>query len=212
MAAGKRDKDETMRKLIQAVGEILREQGHAGIGVNKIALRAGVSKPLIYRYFDSLNNLLKRYIQEKDYWLPLFDELQEFEIPKAEALAGFYTGILQEQFRFFYEEREMQALILWQLSQRHPLLRHISDIREKEGAKLLSLASSRFQGTGISFPAITAIIVEGIYGLTLHAYANQSTVCGIDINIERDREIIANTIGQLIGWAFEAADKLTTMM
>lgn len=208
MTGGKRDKDETMKKLVTAVGDILREEGYTGLGVNKVAARAGVSKILIYRYFDSMNNLLKRYVQEKDYWLPLFDQLKESELPREHELPVFYTSVLQEQFRFFFQEREMQALILWQLSQRHPLMRHISDIREAEGGKLLALADHRFRHGVVSFKAVTAILVEGIYGLTLHAHANKSTVCGIDINNDRDRDIIMETISQIINWAFEAADKL----
>ena len=52
-----RDRDDKMQRLIAAVGEILKQKGYAGLGVNKIALEARVSKELIYRYFGGLNNL-----------------------------------------------------------------------------------------------------------------------------------------------------------
>ena len=58
----KRDKNETDRKLVEAVGTIMREKGYGGLGVNKVALEAGVRKAAIYDNFGGMNNLIKAYI------------------------------------------------------------------------------------------------------------------------------------------------------
>jgi AcrR family transcriptional regulator len=42
-----RDKEATKRKLIDAVGQIIKTRGYTGLGVNKVAKEAGVSKPHI---------------------------------------------------------------------------------------------------------------------------------------------------------------------
>jgi AcrR family transcriptional regulator len=199
----KKNRDETMQKLIAAVGEILKEKGYTGLGVNKIALRAGVSKELIYRYFDSLNNLLRAYISSRDYWQPLLRDLNEAN-DKQNTLTMF-TELLQNQFRFFFEEKEMRRFILWQISEYNTLLRSISEERESEGARLLSLTNDHFEGSGINFRAVTALLLGGIYYVVLHAEHNKSTVAGMDANLEKDREDILRTIGQILGWAWEAA-------
>ena len=36
------------------------DQGFRGIGANVVARRAGVSKELIYRYFGSMENLIRQ--------------------------------------------------------------------------------------------------------------------------------------------------------
>ncbi|MGN6398689.1 MAG: TetR/AcrR family transcriptional regulator [Mucilaginibacter sp.] len=203
----RKNKDETMKRLIEAVGQILKDKGYSGLGVNKIALQAGVSKELIYRYFDSLNNLLKAYISSKDYWQPLLKQLNAAALEKPPDMLRLFVNLLQDQFRFFYEEKEMQKFILWQISEVNVLMRSISESRENEGAKLLALTDEHFKGSGISFRSIIALLLGGIYYVVLHAENNRSTVAGIDANNEEDRLDILAAIEQVITWAWEAADR-----
>ena len=66
-----RNKEFTKRKLIDAVGEIFRTEGHTGLGVNKVAKRAGVTKKLIYDYFErDFDNLVGDSAQT-DHLIPI---------------------------------------------------------------------------------------------------------------------------------------------
>ncbi|QEC62442.1 TetR/AcrR family transcriptional regulator [Mucilaginibacter ginsenosidivorans] len=201
----RKNKDETMKRLIEAVGQILKDKGYTGLGVNKIAFQAGVSKELIYRYFDSLNNLLKAYISGKDYWQPLLTELSVAAIEKPPDMLQLFVTLLQDQFRFFYEEKEMQKFILWQISELNVLMRSISENRESEGAKLLNLTDEHFRDSGINFRPIVALLLGGIYYVILHAENNRSTVAGVDANLEKDREELLIAIEQILTWAWEKA-------
>ena len=87
---GKRNADDKKSKLIEAVGETLKENGYRGLGLNKVAARAGVSKPMVYEYFGSLNGLLKAYIAGKDSWVPYL-ELWRFSWPRGATEDGI-TG------------------------------------------------------------------------------------------------------------------------
>ena len=196
-----------MQRLITAVGQILKEKGYTGLGVNKIAVQAGVSKELIYRYFDSFNNLLKAYISGKDYWQPLLTELSTAVVEKPPDILQLFVTLLQDQFRFFYEEKEMQKFILWQISEFNTLMRGISQDRESEGAKLLALTDEHFRNSGINFRPIVALLLGGIYYVVLHGENNRSTVAGIDANQEKDRQDILVAIEQILTWAWEAAER-----
>jgi AcrR family transcriptional regulator len=55
----------TEQRLIDAVKCIVRKEGFNGLGVNKVAREAGVSKCLIYRYFGSFEHLLSSSTVEK---------------------------------------------------------------------------------------------------------------------------------------------------
>lgn len=204
---GKRNEEDKRRRLIAAVGQTLAEEGHHGLGLNRIALRAGVSKPMVYRYFGGLNGLLKAYIESTDSWLPYFEQLQLPAQPTTEELKQCFIHILQDQFRFFYQNREMQKLILWQISGYEALMRGACEAREREGARLLQLTDAHFRGSGISLKAVMALLVGGIYLNVLHSSAEAGTMAGLDIRQEKDFEAMLTTIAQIVEWAFDSAEK-----
>ena len=117
-----------------------------------------------------------------------------------------FTELMQENFRFFFSNKEMQQIILWQISETNPLLRCVSENRETEGAKLLAMTDPYFQDTSINFRAILALLLGGLYYITLHACYNKSTVSGIDANKAEDRQEIIKTISDVLSWAWQAAD------
>jgi AcrR family transcriptional regulator len=203
----KRDKDETMKRFIDAVGEILKEKGYTGLGLNKIALQAGMDKKLIYRYFGGLNNLLTAYISGKDYWQPLLREMNEAAGREETEVLPLFVKLFQDLFLFFREEPEMQQFILWQMSEPNPLMRSISEDREREGARLLALTDSHFKNSGVHIRSVLALVLGGVYYTLLHAEHNKSTVAGVDMNLEKDRQEMFKTIGQVLSWAWAAADK-----
>ena len=204
---GKRNPDDKMSKLTGAVGDTLKEKGYHGLGVNKIALRAGVSKPMVYEYFGNLNGLLKSYIGRKDSWLAYFEALELPENPTTEELKRCLIKMLQDQFRYFHQDKEMQKLVLWQISEYNPLMRATCEAREREGLRLLELADGHFRNSGISLKAVMAMLVGGIYYSVLHDSAGLGTLAGTDIKNEKEFDQVLNTIAQVIEWAFQAAEQ-----
>jgi len=203
-----RDKEQTKRKLLKAVGDIIAEKGYSGLGVNKIAKAAGVDKKLIYRYFGEMNTLIEAYILEKDYWLNFARKLQESaDVQTPEMATCLISSILERQFNFFYEQEDMQRIILEEITKKNALLTSISNIREKLGDSLVKLTDPHFEGSEVNFRAVGALLVSGIYYLVLHAKTNGSTVSGIDINTPSGRKEIVRTIKQIIEWSFKAVKK-----
>ena len=203
---GKRNPDEKVSKLVGAVGDTLKEKGYHGLGTNKIALRAGVSKPMVYEYFGNLNGLLKAYIGKKDSWLAYFESLALPENPTAEELKNCFIKMLQDQFRYFHGDKEMQKLVLWQISEYNPLMRATCEAREREGVRLLELADGHFRESGISLKAVMGMLVGGIYYIVLHDSAGLGTIAGMDIKNENEFDTVLKTIAQVIEWAFQMAE------
>jgi len=203
---GKRNPDDKVSRLIGAVGDTLKEKGYHGLGMNKIALRAGVSKPMVYSYFGNQNGLLKAYINRKDSWLAYFESLELPENPTTEELKACFIKMLQDQFRYFHQDQEMQKLVLWQISEYNPLMRATCEARERAGVRLLELADGHFRKSGISLKAVMAMLVGGIYYNVLHDSAGLGTIAGTDIKNEKDFGVMLKTIEQVVGWAFRAAE------
>jgi len=201
-----RNADDKKSRLIRAVGDTLKDHGYEGLGLNKIALRAGVSKPMVYRYFDGLNGLLKAYIEKSDTWLAYFESLALPAQPTTEELKQCLIKMLQDQFRFFSADKEMQKLVLWQISEYDALMRTACQAREKEGVRLLELADAHFRGSGISLKAVMALLVGGIYFNVLHESADAGTMAGVDIKNEKDFQAMLDAIAQVVEWAFRMAE------
>ncbi|WP_454802981.1 TetR/AcrR family transcriptional regulator [Mucilaginibacter phyllosphaerae] len=201
-----RNPDEKMSRLIDAVGKTLIEKGYHGLGVNKIAVRSGVSKPMVYQYFGSFSGLLKAYISGKDSWVPYFKSLNLPERPTTEDLKNLFIKMLQDQFRYFHQEKEMQRLIHWQVSEYNPLMRATCEVREKEGLRLLDMVEGHFRNSGVSLKAVLALLVGGVYFNVLHDSAGAGTMAGIDLKNEKQFEVMLTTLAQIIEWAFQAAE------
>jgi AcrR family transcriptional regulator len=199
-----KNKELTKRKLIAAVGEILKSDGYKSLGVNRVAKQAGVNKKLIYRYFGNLNYLIESYVVENDYWMAfsnkLNDILSQTEFSDTKELI---TGLLQKQFSYFLTEREMQRLILWEISANSDLMRSIHNARESQGQKILQLTDASFEGTNVNFRAIAALLVGGIYYTILHTNSNGGMFCDIDIKSETGQKGILKAIEQIVGWAYQ---------
>jgi AcrR family transcriptional regulator len=200
-----KDGEETQRELIAAVGDTLREEGFQGLKTNKIAKRIGKDKNVVRYHFESMEGLEKAYIREKDHWLPFFERFKLGNAPAKTEVQRLFRELMQANFSSFLESSEMQQIILWQISEANPLLKHISEEREREGANLLEKTDPFFKDSTVNFRAVVSLLLGGIYYIVLHAQTNKSTVSGIDANKKSDQRELLRTIGQVLDWAWQAA-------
>lgn len=196
-----RDADATKRMLLEAVGEISKEYGFGAVTAGKIASWTGKSTSTVQKSFGNMMGLKKAYIARKDYWAAFF----EYFVPadhSEEQLKSLFVELMQENLKSFWGDEEVQKLIHWQMGAKCKLMRSASEARELAGNELLKLTDSFFAGTETSFRMVVAILLYGTYGMVMHAKNNKSTVCGVDINNDRERQVMHKTIEQVIGWAW----------
>lgn len=206
-----KNKVDTMQRIIDAVGSILKVEGHHGLKVNKIAARAKRNRTLINRYFDGLEGLQRAFVMEKDYWMPFFKRFVLAEADGLDVVKATFIAVMQENLRFFIANQEMQNIILWQISEHNPIVSEISHSRERQGDRLYEIAEPYFRNTGVNFRAVTGLILGGIYFMVLQARTGNSPVCGIDLNSDLDQVEVQQAIRQIITWACEATDKNETI-
>lgn len=195
----------TKEKLINAIQEILLDEGYKGLGVNKLAKKAGVDKRLIYRYFGSYNNLLEEFILRKDYWINIVDNIDHvLTKSKSLSLQEIIVFFLEKQMNVFYHDKVLQQLTLWNLNEpNHPVFLKINEIREKNNSHVLKKMSDRFLGSNINFRSIIAILVGGICYISLSAQSQNVTFCEIDLNDELGQVEIRKAIKLITEWSFD---------
>ncbi|OKS84536.1 TetR/AcrR family transcriptional regulator [Mucilaginibacter polytrichastri] len=201
-----KNKELTKEKLIWALGETIKLEGFNSLNGSKIARRAEVDRKLINRYFGGLNKLIERYVEKTDYWLIFLEDMNELlksnEFPGSKELI---TSLLQNQFLYFFAQKDMQRLILWELTSKSETMKRTHNAREMMGQGLLELTDLHFKNSNVNFRAIGALIVGGIYYTILHTINNGGKFTDIDISTEPGRADITKAIAQIVDWAYLAA-------
>lgn len=177
-----KNREVTKRKLLDAVGRIVHEDGFGGLGVNRVAKLAETSKILIYRYFESFEELLYAYILENNFWVhaSLLDfNYDRLDLPLNEVV----NRILEEQFNSFYNHCEMEARLINEMSNANYLVKRV--VREDEHAD-----------RPICYRVISTLLMAGIDHLTLEfdgPAKDNSDLCN------RKKEL-RQSIGQIVDW------------
>jgi AcrR family transcriptional regulator len=200
-----RDKEKTKQKLLAAVGKILRVKGYSGLKVSKIAAVAGFDKKLIYEYFGSTDKLIDEYIKSQDYWSKFNPNVEEEKVTTIgkEVLT---QGILM-QFESLKKNKELQKIILWELSESKPILKKLVQQREDVGAELFAVTDPIFGENAKRFRAILALIVSGAYYLNLYPAYNANEFCGLDMKTDEGRSEIEKAIIDIVDFAYQKAEK-----
>ncbi|CAA7197175.1 TetR/AcrR family transcriptional regulator [Chryseobacterium potabilaquae] len=195
-----RDKEKTKQKLLAAVGKILRVKGYSGLKVSKIAAVAGFDKKLIYEYFGSTDKLIDEYIKSQDYWSKIN---QNIEVDLSDGGKEFTKQAVLNQFESLKKNKELQKIILWELSESKPILRKLVEQREEVGGMLFENITDPYFGEGaVRYRAIMALIISGAYYLNLYTGYNASKFCGIDLKSEEGRDEVQKAMVELIDFAY----------
>lgn len=194
----KKDKEATKRRLVKAVGELLKSAGPKSLGINKIAKAAGVDKKLIYRYFGGADQLIETYITENDYWLAFGKKIQELIQSENQRLPDMVAQLLKQQFNHFEKDENMQLLVILELTGAFPIMKSIHNTREALAEDLLEMIHVRYEGNQVNFRAIAALLVGGIYYTILHSRSNGNIFTGLDILSESGKKDIRQAIDFII--------------
>ena len=199
-----RNKERTKAKLINAVRKILKKDGFPGLNISKVAETAKVDRRMIYDYFGGLEPLVQAYLNERDYWKINPEEVQQLiHASKADGGRALAQQVLENQFDSLTDSEEMRQIITWGLSMKLPILKALDLKREQIGEQLFSeLIDQHFKDSHQNFRAIYALLMGGVYYLTLHSGNLNNPFCGIDIQQPQGKEEIKKALQQLIEFAY----------
>ncbi|WP_260200473.1 TetR/AcrR family transcriptional regulator [Cruoricaptor ignavus] len=188
--------------MLNAVGKILKSKGYQGLQVTKIATAAGVDKKLIYDYYGSVDKLINEYLKQRDYWNSVSELVETTDINDGGKVLA--KVLLSGQFDELKKNKELQKIILWELSESKSALRKLADEREAAGEEMFASITDRYFGSEAKkFRALMAILVSSSYYLNLHADFNGSAFCGLDLKDDEDRNVVKGVISEMIDMFFK---------
>jgi hypothetical protein len=133
------------------------------------------------------------------YWIGLagnLDEvLKDFHVDNGELLV---KSILKRQLSFFYDQQEMQKVIIWEVSEKNKIIKELSAKREDFGEEVFKLVDPFFEGSNMDIRPMLALQVAGIYYMVLQAKSNGNTFCGVDINEPQGMQRVMNALDKIV--------------
>lgn len=196
----------TMQSIIDAVGKVIEKLGYPGLTITNIETEAKQHRRLIYLYFGNVDNLVETYIRQKDFWgFATKEFIEQLENKSLHIGKTDVVKLLQDQLGTMLEDKILQRIIHWELGENNEMLRKVADRREAIGEQLFGIIEPDFAAKGVDLRAILALLIGGIYYLSIHGSTNGSLFCGIDVNQPEGKERIASTLDTLIEWSYENA-------
>ncbi|GAA4417685.1 TetR/AcrR family transcriptional regulator [Nibrella viscosa] len=177
----RRNRAKTTQRIIDALEEVIAERGLEGIGVNRIAEKAGVSKVLIYRYFGGLDGLLEYYVKMGKLF-PMFtpavlDQIRPLH--ESDLARVWYRQVIQT-FRFFRTFKAAREILKANIIENDTTAEATSRAQDEELTRLVEQLSFV---KGADVQAVSAVMIGAMSYLTLLAQNNR-TMIGIDLRSE----------------------------
>lgn len=195
-----------MQKMIDAVGQVLKEWGYVGLSAKNICHAAGVDRKLISEYFGDVNSLIEAYITGNDYWMAKVAPKMQAIVSEAERFAADeIISILHLMYDEVNTSIDLQRILVWEISEYQEKLRQLADNREALGTALFQITDRDFAGTDINQRAMLAVQIAGIYYLILHAKACGSTFCEIDIKTSEGEKAIKEALTKIVSIMYASA-------
>jgi AcrR family transcriptional regulator len=158
-----RRQEETIRKVLNAAVELLRETSYSDLTMRMVAARAGVAPATAYTYFRSKNALIAEVYLRLVREVPLFTDVNQTTQQRV-------TAQLRELSLLVADEPELAAAATTALMGNEPEVR---GIRDKIGMEVHRRIASAL-GPG-AWPEVLATLELIFYGALVHAGTRSAT-------------------------------------
>ena len=187
-----KSREQTESKILEAVASIVESDGFEKLGINTIALKANVSKMLIYRYFGGLEELVARFIMQKDYWANT-DTL----ILNPHSVGDSIKSMFRNQIEQLRNDVTLRRLCRWELSCHNASIDRLRDKREENGCNLIQVVSRLTGCSNSEVASLASILSASISYLTL-IEDQCPTYNGIALQTDKGWEQIAQGVDMIV--------------
>ncbi len=201
-----RDRAQTAHRIIDAVSRIVEKKGINFVGINSVSREAGVSKVLIYRYFEDLEGLLRVWAEEHSYWMQTAKDLNYDDVSTLglEEKRRLTFEIFRKQIFELHENTVMRELLRWQLQEKSSIGTRISEEIEKNGLALTHAMQTNLQ-TEMDVEALIAVITAGITYLGIVS-DTVPVFNGVNLQTKKGLDRIASAAAELSDHIFLSSE------
>ena len=157
---------QTEQKILQAVRQILLNDGFPAVGINSIARQAGCDKVLIYRYFDGLDGLLQALAESTELWWKVEEIILE-DADENTPLAEYLQLLLKRHAEALQAQPLTLEIMAWELSEQNNLTIALARLRAERGMELVKNIRARYQNPNIDIGGILGVFGAAINYLVI---------------------------------------------
>ncbi len=163
-----RSRLQTEQRILDAVGQLLLEQGYPAVGINAIARQAGCDKVLIYRYFGGFDELLLAFAETTELWWEVDEIVSESAADCAAIALPDYLKTLLDRYVIALEARPLALEIMaWEMSAQNSLTAALARTRSERGMELVKRIRAYYQQPSIDIGGILGVFGAAINYLVI---------------------------------------------
>ena len=197
----RRSKANLIECINNAAEDQIKKDGFSNVLVTDIIKRAKIEPAVFYNRFENLESFMSEFVKRYDYW---FSDILK-DVNSQATNSDNLTAILQHLFKELNNDSIMLELLRWEVANNNSITTRTAMLREGHILPLVTEFEARFKEKDIDIAALTALIIGGLYYLSLHK--DRSPFSGIDINNENGSKRILNAIKYFVDKIYEE-DKL----
>ena len=196
----RRNSRETRQRILDGLESLITREGFTAVGVNAVAREASVDKVLIYRYFGSMEGLLKKFADEKEF-CPRVAELLD-TLPEGVPHHEIVTRMVIDHARLLQNNPLAQELACWELTEQNPLTVLFGKEMEKEELKSLTDRGITPHEDVIT---LSVIMLSALQYLILRG-RNKNPILDMDYSNPEIRKKVENVVSDIVKAFFEARE------
>ncbi|GAB3640422.1 TetR/AcrR family transcriptional regulator [Spirosoma arcticum] len=187
----RRNRAKTTQRIVEALEEVIAERGLEGVGVNRVAEKANVSKVLIYRYFGGMEGLLEYYVKMGKLF-PVFNPAvldQIRPLHESDVARIWYRQVIQT-YRYFRTFKAAREILKASVIENDSIAETTARAQDEEMTRLVDQLSFV---KGADTQAISAVVLGAMTYLTIMAQ-NDRTMISIDLRSEEGWKRIESAV------------------
>lgn len=193
----RRTKASIIESINNAAIEQIKLNGFSNVLVTDIIKHAKIEPIVFYNHYENLDAFMSEFVKKYDYW---FSDILT-DIKHQATHKKTLTKILQHLFQELNNDSVMLELLRWEVANSNNTTTRTAMLREVHILPLVKDYEGHFKEKGIDIAALTALIIGGLYYLSLHK--DRSSFSGIDINTPEGVMRILNAIDFFVGEIYE---------
>lgn len=170
----RRTKVNLQESINNAAEELIKKDGFSKLLVTDIIKRAKIEPVVFYNRYTNLDEFLDEFVKNYDYWFS--------DVLNTTSSKDGLNEIIQRLFTELNNDSLMLELLRWEIACGNKTTTRTAMLREIHIMPSVKEFEALFHDKDIDIAALTALIIGGVYYLSLHK--DRSPFSGIDINTQ----------------------------